>query len=299
MISALRMNKLSSQLSKFSELIAFRHTLFGLPITLLACFLAMNLEEVRASMTLSQGIYRMLGIIFAFTMARTAGMALNRLFDHAIDAKNPRTAQRALPSGLITRKQVRRVAYITLFLFLAICFFFNMTVVLLAPLVMLLLVFYSLAKRATAACHFILGGVEFFAPFLAWLAFTDTLSMTAYVLGGAIGFWISGIDLLYALQDVSFDRSFGIYSFPSQYGRKATLILAKILHSAALICLAWAGFLTEAAWPYWLSLVLVTAVFVGQHIKVDSRYAFFLCNALISLFMLLGAAGSAVVRTFL
>ena len=266
-------------MNKYLELVAFKHTLFGLPITLLACFLA----------PVPFSLVKLIGIVIAFTAARTAGMALNRLFDEAVDRKNPRTASRALPQGLITRKQVKLVAFLSLGVFFITVCFFPWGVIFLAPLIIALLFFYSLAKRATPACHFILGAIEFFAPFCAWWAYTGSVGITAYLLGLGICFWITGIDLIYALQDVAFDRAYGVFSYPAIYGQKSALILSRFLHILAIITLFLAGLTLHAAWSYFVSTLVIASLLLLQHLQIAHPKAFFRYNSAISLCLLTGS----------
>ena len=278
--------------AKVSELVALKHTLFGLPMTLLACFLALG----EVSYTPFELFVKFFWIILAFTGARTAGMAINRLFDEAVDAKNERTAHRALPRGLISRRDVKIVVAASLLLFLGSIAVLNLKMLWVAPFIVVLLFFYSLAKRASASCHFILGIIEFFAPVLGWWAFVGEVAPPAYALGGAIFCWISGMDIIYALQDIHFDRTWGVYSLPAHFGRERVLLLAKGLHGMALLHFVLAGLLVYAAWPYWLSLVLVTFCFVQQHRHPDRPSSFFGYNAAISVTALAGALGSSLCK---
>ena len=266
-------------MNKYLELIAFKHTLFGLPIALLACFLA----------PVPLSYLKLVGIIIAFTAVRAAGMAINRLFDEAVDRKNPRTALRALPQGLITRKEVRTMALILLAIFLITCCFFPFGVLILSPVIITLLFFYSLAKRGTPACHFILGAIEFFAPFCGWWVYTGNVSITAYLLGFGICFWITGIDLIYALQDIVFDRTYGIFSYPAIYGQRAALLLSRALHILTIISLSLAGLTIHATWPYFFSILVIACFLLLQHIQVANPKVFFRYNSAISLCLLTGS----------
>lgn len=278
--------------AKVSELVALKHTLFGLPMTFLACFLA--LADV--SYTPFELLSKFFWITLAFSGARTAGMALNRLFDEAVDAKNERTAHRALPRGIISRRDVKIVVTCSLLLFMGSVAVLNGEMFLLTPLIVLLLFLYSLVKRASASCHFILGLIEFFAPVLGWWAFVGELAPPAFALGGAIFCWISGMDIIYALQDIDFDRRWGVYSLPAQFGRERVLLLVKGLYGLALLHFVLAGLLVYAAWPYWLALLFVAFCFVQQHRYPDRPSSFFGYNAAISIAALCGALGSSLCK---
>lgn len=237
-------------------------------------------------------LYRLFWIVLAFTGARTTGMALNRLLDAPIDARNPRTSKRALPAGRITAGEVKLVALLSVCLFIIALFFLRPLFLLMAPCILALLFFYTWAKRATPYCHFFLGAIEFFAPFMSFWAFTETLSLIPCILGVAIFCWIAGMDILYALQDVSFDREFGVYSFPSVYGEKRARLLSASLYGVSFIAFVFSGVLLQLSLPYWGALVIVLMAFIRQQRSAFFPAIFFSSNAIVGGALFIGSLGA-------
>lgn len=276
----------------FKKLIVIEQTLFGLPWALIGAILPFANPQFAASFDYSN-ISLWFWILLAFCSARTAGMSFNRLIDYEIDLLNPRTKNRSLPSGEVTATQVKSVAWGALFLFIFSCFMINFICLLFSFIIAFLLWAYSYTKRVTYLCHFVLGLIEFFAPFLGFVAVTgafgETLfGMTPFFLGCSILCWISGMDIVYALQDIDFDRAYKVKSIPAKFGSVAALKIARLLHTASVLFFVLAGISSEASFLYYLGLIFVALLFIYQHKIIQPnnlknlQRAFFTCNSLIA-----------------
>lgn len=286
-LQVLRHDVIMKWLHTFQKLILLERTLFGLPLAFIGALLPFTNEEFAKAYPWQEW-GRWIWILLAFTAARTAGMAFNRLIDRDIDAVNPRTKNRPLPRGEITNTQVACVGWISLLFFVYCCRQLNPMCFYFSPLIAFLICAYSYSKRYTALCHFVLGLIEFFAPFLGWIAITGTWDLPPLFLGIAVLLWISGMDVVYSLQDISFDRQYRLHSIPVAIGIRKSLLLARALHALSVLMLILAGFLTGVNFLYYVGILLVSGLFVYQHYLVKPgdfrkiRRAFFTCNSLIA-----------------
>lgn len=221
-------------------------------------------------------------------------MSFNRLIDHHIDLANPRTAKRPLPAGEVTRRQVATIAWGALILFLVACGNINFLCFVFSLPVAFLIGAYSYTKRYTPACHFVLGMIEFFAPFLGWVAVTGSISAPPLFLGSAILLWISGMDIMYATQDYAFDKKMGLRSLPVVMGVSKSLFFAKLLHAGVVICLFIAGLLAGVSLLYYVGLSIVIALFFYQHrvVTKEINKAFFRANSLIAVTQFVATLGA-------
>ena len=205
----------------FLEMIKFSHTIFALPFALTGALLAAGgFPSVRQTVW----------IILAMVGARTAAMAMNRLIDAGIDARNPRTAARAIPAGLIGRGLTRFFIIAAVALMMLAAHMLNPLCLALSPIALFFLLLYSYCKRFTSLAHVVLGVCLAAAPIGAWIAIRGTIDAPALVLGGVVLFWVAGFDILYALQDLEFDRSAGLHSIPVLLGVKRSLWAARLFH---------------------------------------------------------------------
>ncbi len=276
------------KIAVFLEMVKFPHTIFALPFALLAALLAAGgLPSVS----------QLFWIIVAMAGARTGAMGANRLLDAEIDARNPRTRDRALPAGLIDKRQVLLLVVISYAIFIFAAAMLNRLCFILAPFVVIILTGYSLAKRYTEMTHFILGFCLALAPIGAWIAITGSLAPTPLLLGAAVGCWVSGFDLLYALQDIDFDRAHELHSIPARIGITETLKLARRLHLVMLVLLLIVWLLNPLLnWFFLVGWLAVAALLHYEHglvspddlSRVDT--AFFTVNGWISLTLLIIAA---------
>jgi 4-hydroxybenzoate polyprenyltransferase len=272
----------------FLEMIKFEHTLFALPFAYTGALLAS-----RGALSFSKFCW----ITLAMASARTAGMSLNRVIDAKLDALNPRTAQRALPRGLIQQKVVWGVVVASLLLLVLSAGMLNSLCLKLAPVAVFLLLVYSYLKRFTWLCHLGLGFLQASAPIGGWLAVTGSFSAIPFVLGAAMIFWMAGLDILYACQDFDFDRTFGVYSIPAKFGIEKSLWISAFCHLLTFAFLAWLGVLAHLGKIYTLGLVLIAVLLVYEHAIVTPRdlsrinQAFFHANVGISLLLFLSVSG--------
>ena len=221
--------------------VRFSHTIFALPFALASAVLARL--EVPAAATLGW-------ILLAMVGARTLAMALNRVIDADIDAANPRTASRELPSGRLALGQVAGLCAVSLAMLLVAVSQLPEETWVLWPVPVAAFVLYPLAKRVTWACHLALGLTIGIAPMGAWLAVTGELGAAPVMLGLGVALWIAGFDIIYALLDVDFDRSHGVHSVPARFGEARALWITRALHAGAIALLAGAGAAAGAGWWY-------------------------------------------------
>ncbi|MER3458548.1 MAG: 4-hydroxybenzoate octaprenyltransferase [Chloroflexota bacterium] len=263
----------------FLEMIKFEHTIFALPFAYLGMVLA-----ARGWPTGHQFIW----ITIAMVAARTLAMSVNRLADRHLDARNPRTANRPLPCGLISPRTV--LAYVVLSALILTIAAWQLTplTLKLLPGALIFLVGYAYTKRFTWLSHWILGFTDGLAAPGAWAAVRNALELPAFLLLGAITFWIAGFDLIYACQDVDFDRRENLYAVPARFGVATALRWARICHVITVLLLAAVGWNMGLGWVYWLGLLIVAALLAYEHSlvspldlsKVD--LAFFNVNGIIS-----------------
>ena len=240
------MARLTSKTVQILEMIKFSHTLFALPFALMGAALAVSKPGVVVS-----GIKPWVGILICMVGARSAAMAFNRIVDRRIDAKNPRTATRHIPSGVLSTQSVAIFTVVSCSIFLAGTAMFlpeNPWPLRLSSPVLLWLLGYSLAKRFTSLAHVWLGVALGMAPAAAWVAFRGELSLTPVLLGLAVTFWVSGFDILYACQDYDFDTKAGLHSIPARFGIGRSLKIASLLH--LLIPCLWDGSILEEFWSW-------------------------------------------------
>ncbi|MGI6285282.1 UbiA-like polyprenyltransferase [Neomoorella humiferrea] len=244
------------KLKIFLEMIKFEHTIFALPFAYLGAFLAAGGRP-----TLAQ-----LGwITLAMIGARTAAMSLNRLIDRHIDALNPRTADRALPRGLLSVAEVWLYTIISFALLFYAAARLNWLCVQLLPIAVFVLSVYSYTKRWTWACHLVLGLADSLAPVGAWVAVRTAVDLPAVVLGLGMGSWVAGFDIIYACQDYDFDRQYGIHSIPARFGKARALTIARFLHAFAVLMLVLVGLLLDLSPTYFLGVILAAVILIYEH----------------------------------
>jgi 4-hydroxybenzoate polyprenyltransferase len=212
-------------------------------------------------------------LILCVVFARTAAMAFNRLIDAEIDARNPRTASREIPRGVISRKEGLLLTVASSLAFTAATYGLGVHCLVLAPAVLAVLLGYSLMKRVTAACHFVLGLALACAPGGVWYALTATWAWQPLVLMAGVLLWVAGFDILYSCQDLEFDRAHRLYSIPVKIGAHAARALAVVLHLLAIACLIWFGQLFALGAWYRVGVGVFTAFLASQHITVH-RHGF-------------------------
>lgn len=220
--------------------------------------------------------------------ARNAAMAFNRYLDKSFDAKNPRTAIREIPSGILKANNVLLFTIINCVLFIACTFFINKLCFYLSPVALLVVLGYSYTKRFTPLCHLILGLGLSLAPIGAYLAVTGQFSLVPIIFSFIVLFWVSGFDIIYALQDEEFDKENKLYSIPAALGKKNALTISRILHVMSAACVVFAGIQGNFGLWYWIGGVLFGGLLIYQHTLVKPNdlkkvnLAFFTTNGIAS-----------------
>lgn len=272
-----------SRLVELLGLVRFSHTIFALPFALFAALLAWRETEFRWR--------ELVGILLCMVFARSAAMAFNRLADRRLDARNPRTQGRHLPAGTLSFRAVALFTAVNCVAFVAATLIFlpNPWPLYLSLPVLAFLLGYSYAKRFTRWCHYWLSAALMLSPLAAWIAIRGALDWPPVLLGAAVFFWVGGFDILYACQDVEFDKQAGLHSVPARYGVPRALKLAAVSHAltvASLLALWWVAGL---GWIFLAGVVAVAALLVYEHrlVRPDDltrvNLAFFQVNAVISL----------------
>lgn len=268
-----------------AELVKFSHSVFALPFAL------------ASTLTAAGGFpgWALFGwIVAAMVTARNAAMAFNRLVDASIDAKNPRTAGRPLPSGLLSRKYVLIFFVVNALLFIGVTWRINPLCFRLSWIALIIVCFYSLTKRFTSFSHIVLGVALGISPVGAWIAVTGTFALMPFLLSCAVLFWVAGFDMIYATQDAEFDRKEGLHSMVVRFGIKKALRLARWFHVVCLALLVLWGWKAGLDSIYFGFLTPVAGLLAYQHSLVGPKdlsrvnLAFFNVNGLISLIFLAG-----------
>ncbi|MFI7500649.1 menaquinone biosynthesis prenyltransferase MqnP [Streptomyces sp. NPDC049687] len=243
----------------FLRLVMIEHSVFALPFAYIAALTAM--------FQLDKNIHwgRLLLVTVCMVGLRTFAMAVNRIIDREIDARNPRTAQRELVTGAMSVKHAWTGALIAVAVFLGSAAMLNPLCLALAPVAVIPMVVYPYGKRFTNFPQAILGLAQAMGPVGGWLAITGEWSWDAVVLGLAVGIWIGGFDLIYACQDVETDRETGVMSVPARFGIPAAIRSARACHAATTALLVWYALATGAGTFFWLGLLIVAGAFVYEH----------------------------------
>jgi 4-hydroxybenzoate polyprenyltransferase len=261
-------------------MVKLSHSLFALPFALSGMALAAAGHGVTAS--------QVLWIVVAMIGARNAAMGFNRLADHDIDRRNPRTASRELPKGALSRTAVWAFTIALAALFAFAAFRLGPLTGALSPLALAIIFGYSYTKRFTWASHLVLGLALAMAPVGGWLAVRGSFAVAPWLLGAAVLLWVAGFDVVYSCQDVDFDRREGLRSIPARFGIARALLLARLLHAGAFAALAAVGVAADLHPVYWVGLGVIGMVLVWEHrlVRADDLsklgVAFFNMNGIIS-----------------
>ncbi len=207
-------------------------------------------------------------VILCMVFARSAAMAFNRYLDRRFDAKNPRTAIREIPSGIITAKNALIFTIVSCALFLVTCFFINRVCFYLSPVALAVVLGYSYTKRFTPLCHLILGLGLSLAPIGAYLAVTGSFHFLPVLFSLVVLFWVSGFDIIYALQDEEFDKSQQLYSIPAWLGKAKALRISEFLHLISASAVVYAGVYGNFGWLYWIGSAIFIGMLIYQHLIV-------------------------------
>ncbi|SMO65130.1 UbiA-like polyprenyltransferase [Solitalea koreensis] len=246
-------------MKNYLSLIKFSHTIFAMPFAIIGFFLAQSTSG--ASFDLKKFILMLACMVFA----RSAAMAFNRYLDRDIDAKNPRTKMREIPAGIVSAKSALTFTILNSVFFIAATWFINPICFFLSPLALLVVLGYSYTKRFTALCHLVLGLGLSLAPIGAYLVVTGEFALLPVLFSLAVLTWVSGFDIIYALQDEDFDRSEHLHSIPQWLGKKNALSFSSFLHLFSAAFIIGAGIHGSFSWFYWLGATGYCAMLVYQH----------------------------------
>jgi 4-hydroxybenzoate polyprenyltransferase len=286
---------MSNRIRTVLEMIKFEHSVFALPFALTGALLAARLTSHSWP-----SWKQMAWITVAMVAARSAAMAINRIADVRFDKANPRTAQRALATGALSASFVWIFTLAAMVVFFLAAWQLNPLTLKLAPAALAILFFYSYTKRFTNWSHLFLGFALGISPAAAWIAVTGHLDLRMLILCAAVTLWAGGFDVLYACQDVEFDRGAGLFSVPKRFGIATALIIARIMHAGVAGLLAWLAASFSLPWPAWVGIVVVATLLAYEHslVKPDDLSkldaAFFTLNGYISISFLVfwGAAAA-------
>lgn len=278
-------------MKKYLELVKFAHTIFALPFAIVGFLLAYFRYDV------SQPFRLLMLIIACMVFARSAAMAFNRLVDRNIDAKNPRTKNRELPAGTLQVNQVRLFVLLNCLAFMICTYFINRLCFYLSPVALALILGYSYTKRFTYLCHYILGLGLSLAPIGAYLAVGGTFDLLPILFSAIVFSWVSGFDMLYAMQDASSDASDQLYSIPSRLGGKNAFLISSITHVITALLLCWATYLmqmeyTEVNGWVWAGTAFFIGLLLYQHLIISPsdiskiNRAFFTANGVASIVLM-------------
>ena len=246
----------------------FSHSVFALPFALTGALLAVH----QRPLTLADARWRVIWIVVAMVAARSAAMAFNRLVDAKWDAHNPRTAMRELPRGAMSRGEAVAFIVVSSVVFVAAAYALGPICFLLSPLALVIVFWYSLAKRYTTYTQLFLALAMAVAPVGGWLAAGGPAgAIEPWLLGAAIGTWVGGFDILYACQDLDFDRAAGLKSIPVRFGVRQSLLLSRVMHVIAVACLAALAAVTDLGAFYLVGVAVVAALLVYEQLLVNEH----------------------------
>lgn len=273
-----------STIKNYLSLIKFSHTIFAMPFALIGFFLAafwhqdFGVGQWNLNKTIGWGwdisiiewwrdvlLVKFILVMLCMVLARSAAMAFNRYLDRHFDAANPRTAIREVPKGIISPKNALAFTIVCSALFIVCTWFINRICFFLSPVALAVVLGYSYTKRFTPLCHLILGLGLSLAPIGAYLAVTGAFHWLPVLFSFAVLFWVSGFDIIYALQDEEFDKSQRLYSIPAWLGKEKALRVSELLHLFSAACVVTAGKFGGFGWLYWLGVLVFGGMLVYQH----------------------------------
>jgi 4-hydroxybenzoate polyprenyltransferase len=289
---------MANRLTTVLEMIKFEHSIFALPFALTGAILAARFST-HGWPTLMQ----LLWIVVAMVAARSAAMTINRIVDVRYDKENPRTKTRALATRALSISFAWTFTAIAVAVFFVAAWRLNPLALKLAPVALAILFFYSFTKRFTSWSHVVLGFALGISPAAAWIAITGGLDWRTLILCGAVTLWVGGFDVLYACQDVEYDKQAGLFSVPKRFGIATALQIARAMHGGVVLLLSWLAASFGLPWPAWVGIAVVAALLAYEHslVRADDlsklNAAFFTVNGYISiLFLLFWVAAAAVWR---
>ena len=251
------------RLALYASFVRFSHSVFALPFALTGALLAWREAPFRWS--------QVVWVVVAMVAARSAAMGFNRLVDARMDALNPRTSAREIPSGAMSRREATLFVFFSSLTFIAAATFLNRLCGMLSPVALLIVFWYSLAKRFTPYTQLFLGLAMAVAPVGGWLAAGGRGGWEPWLLGLAIGLWVGGFDILYACQDLEFDRAHGLNSIPVRFGIRRSLWISRAMHAGTILCMAGMALLVPLGPIYLAGVALVAALLIYEQSLVSER----------------------------
>jgi 4-hydroxybenzoate polyprenyltransferase len=289
-----------STIKNYLSLVKFSHTIFAMPFAFIGFALgSKGVQQWNLNKSIGWGHditnpsiweygIKFILVILCMVFARSAAMAFNRYLDRQFDAKNPRTAIREIPKGIISANNALMFTIICCALFVVCCYLLNTAVLILSPIALFIILFYSYTKRFTALCHLVLGLGLALAPIGAYLAVTAKFDLLPILFSFTVLFWVSGFDIIYSLQDEEFDKSQQLHSIPATVGKKKALRISELLHLFSAGCVIAAGVYGHFGWLYWVGVAVFVGMLIYQHsiVKPDDlrrvNVAFMTANGIAS-----------------
>lgn len=298
---------MATTIKNYLSLVKFSHTIFAMPFALIGFFLGINSpaglytgqwnlnktiglgNDITNFVFLKTVAIKFILVLICMITARSAAMAFNRYLDSHFDAKNPRTAIREIPAGIISKESALRFVIFNCVVFITATFFINQICFFLSPVALFVVLFYSYTKRFTALCHLVLGVGLSLAPIGAYLAVTGEFALLPILFSFTVLFWVSGFDIIYALQDEDFDRSQQLHSIPAAIGKIKALRLSELLHLLSAGFVLFAGYHGQFGFWYWSGAGFFVCLLIYQHLLVKPNdlskvnMAFFTTNGIASI----------------
>ena len=293
-----------SQVKNYLSLVKFSHTIFAMPFALIGFVLGLRYHFIHQT-TVDQVWLKFILVLVCMVTARSTAMAFNRYLDRHFDKLNPRTAIREIPAGIIKAEKALVFIGINMAVFITATYFINSICFYLSPVALFVILFYSYTKRFTYLCHLVLGIGLSLAPIGAYLAVTGNFDLLPLLFSFAVIFWVSGFDIIYALQDIDFDQSQSLYSIPSQWGLKQSLSISRVLHvlSASLVIAAY--FVGGFHYLYLLGLLIFIGMLIYQQSIVKPydlskvNLAFMTANGIASIVFSVFVIGAMLIQMYL
>lgn len=288
------MGNIKNKILIYGRMIKFSHTIFALPFAISAMLLAWQKNKF--------DFLDLIFILIAMVAARSAAMGFNRIIDAEIDKKNMRTSIREIPSGVLGKNEALIFVVLSSFIFILSAYMLGQACFILSFPVLFFLLFYSFTKRFTKFCHIFLGFAIGLAPLGAWVAIADSLSINIIFLSLALMTYIAGFDILYSCQDIDFDKSQNLFSFPVKFGAKKAMLMAKFLHIGTLVFLFLMQYSFNMHSVFYIFLGIIAILLLIEHmlVKPDNlkhiNIAFFHMNSLVSVVLLAGVIVEALLR---
>ena len=262
---------------KYLSLVKFSHTIFALPFAMIGFVLAIKQGDIsqqedarigwgiQFTETWQMILVKLLLVLVCMVTARSAAMAFNRYLDRSFDAKNPRTAIREIPQGIISPNSAIRFVILNCLIFTIATYTINPICFFLSPVALFVILFYSYTKRFTALCHLVLGLGLSLAPIGAYIAVTGHFAILPILFSFTVLFWVSGFDIIYAMQDIDFDQSNELHSIPSVLGAVKALKVSELLHLLSAVTVLSAGIYGGFHFLYWIGILVFIGMLVYQH----------------------------------